>query len=158
MASKRRLSMSSLLQQTDSDTSQRQIRNSSKLGYCPVCGDQAHIIHYGALSCQSCKTFFRRNASHLEVCIETYFYWEFIFLFLKTARPCLYNSTCEVNKYTRQLCTACRFDKCLRIGMSIDLIWKKHLKKARNLSSTKQITSKTLMVRIKSITFLYKIA
>ena len=34
---------------------------SSKVNICQVCGDKAHIINYGALSCPSCKTFFRRN-------------------------------------------------------------------------------------------------
>lgn len=29
---------------------------------CRVCGDLASIINYGALSCSSCRTFFRRNA------------------------------------------------------------------------------------------------
>jgi ribosomal protein S14 len=29
---------------------------------CQVCGDGASIINYGALSCLSCRTFFRRNA------------------------------------------------------------------------------------------------
>jgi len=29
---------------------------------CQVCGEDASIINYGALSCLSCRTFFRRNA------------------------------------------------------------------------------------------------
>ncbi len=40
----------------------------SKSGVCQVCGDKAFIINYGALSCQSCKTFFRRNGFKPEVC------------------------------------------------------------------------------------------
>lgn len=46
---------------------QRQAKNSSKLSVCRVCGGQASIFNYGALSCQSCKTFFRRNGYHPEV-------------------------------------------------------------------------------------------
>jgi hypothetical protein len=50
------------------DRWERQPKNSSKVSFCRVCGDKANIINYGALSCQSCKTFFRRNGSHPQVC------------------------------------------------------------------------------------------
>ena len=46
---------------------QRQARNSSKIRVCQICGDKARIINYGALSCQPCKTFFRRRGFHPEV-------------------------------------------------------------------------------------------
>lgn len=42
---------------------------SYKFNVCQVCGDKAHIFNYGALSCASCKTFFRRHGFHPEVCI-----------------------------------------------------------------------------------------
>ena len=35
---------------------------------CQVCGDAATIINYGALSCLSCRTFFRRHAFPNKVC------------------------------------------------------------------------------------------
>jgi hypothetical protein len=44
-------------------------RRGSKQSICLVCGDVARIINYGALCCQACKTFFRRNASNTSVCI-----------------------------------------------------------------------------------------
>lgn len=43
-------------------------RRVSKQSVCLVCGDVARIINYGALCCQACKTFFRRNASNINVC------------------------------------------------------------------------------------------
>lgn len=46
----------------------RQAKNTSQMSFCKVCGDKANIINYGALVCQSCKTFFRRNGLHPEVC------------------------------------------------------------------------------------------
>lgn len=42
-------------------------RRVSKESICLVCGDTARIINYGALCCQACKTFFRRNASNSNV-------------------------------------------------------------------------------------------
>lgn len=42
-------------------------RRVSKESICLVCGDVARIINYGALCCQACKTFFRRNASSANV-------------------------------------------------------------------------------------------
>ncbi len=58
----------------------------TKIGICQVCGDKANIINYGALSCSSCKTFFRRRGFHSKV-LFTYCYYIFIlqdYLFLRT--------------------------------------------------------------------------
>jgi len=55
--------------QRNDDTSIKQAKNSTKSNLCLICGDKAHIINYGALSCSSCKTFFRRNGFHIEVSI-----------------------------------------------------------------------------------------
>jgi hypothetical protein len=69
MTSKRRLSKSSSPEQIDGDTTVTQPRDSSKPSLCLICGDKARIVNYGAFSCQSCKTFFRRNGFRPEVCI-----------------------------------------------------------------------------------------
>jgi ribosomal protein L37AE/L43A len=47
---------------------QEQEKHFSQSGFCQVCDDKASIVNYGALTCQSCKTFFRRNGFHPEVC------------------------------------------------------------------------------------------
>ncbi len=47
---------------------------STKSNSCLICDDEAHINNYGALACQSCKTFFRRNGFRPEVCNLKYFY------------------------------------------------------------------------------------
>ncbi len=35
---------------------------------------------------------------------------------------CRYNGNCEITKYTRLGCTACRLNKCFSIGMDPDFI------------------------------------
>ncbi|CAF2497112.1 unnamed protein product [Rotaria sp. Silwood2] len=107
MSFRRSLSASPVSHCDNSDKAFRRIKDSSKLSFCQVCGDKANIMNYGALSCQSCKTFFRRNGFHPE-----------------HVRPCFFNKSCEVNINTRRNCTACRFAKCLSAGMSPDLIRK----------------------------------
>jgi hypothetical protein len=74
MASKRRLSESLSPQQTPSDTTETQPEDPSNSSVCLVCGDKARFINYGALACQSCKTFFRRNGFRPEVCVQKYFH------------------------------------------------------------------------------------
>ncbi|CAF1188116.1 unnamed protein product [Rotaria sp. Silwood1] len=107
--------------------SPRKPRNSSKLDFCKVCGDKATIINYGILSCQSCKTFFRRNGFRLE-----------------SARPCVLNGSCEVNVKTRRNCTACRLAKCLLVGMSSELIRKEEMKNKKPLLISKSKTIKNV--------------
>lgn len=52
------------------DSRKRQARYAAKPNFCLVCGDRARIINYGALSCASCKTFFRRHGFRIEVSID----------------------------------------------------------------------------------------
>ncbi|CAF2509857.1 unnamed protein product [Rotaria sp. Silwood2] len=114
--------MSSSLEHTNGDTTVKtQLKKSSNLSICRICGDKARFINYGALSCQSCKTFFRRNGFHPQ-----------------TDRPCVFNTHCEINMQTRHTCAACRLAKCLMMGMSPDLIRKEDCKRTKNLSSLKQ--------------------
>ena len=68
---------------------------------CHVCGDKSTGSHFGGLSCESCKAFFRRsvqNDRHVEY-------------------KCTYQNTCEMNINTRKICQACRYRNCLNIGM-----------------------------------------
>ncbi|CAF4446934.1 unnamed protein product [Rotaria sp. Silwood2] len=89
---------------------------------CQVCGDKAHIFNYGALSCASCKTFFRRHGFHPENIPQCDFYEQ-----------------CEITIQSRRMCTSCRFAKCLAVGMSPDLIRKEDLTgKCRALIKPKQ--------------------
>lgn len=66
---------------------------------CLVCGDVASGFHYGVASCEACKAFFKRT---IQGNIEY---------------TCPANNECEINKRRRKACQACRFQKCLIMGM-----------------------------------------
>lgn len=74
------------------------------LKVCGVCGDKALGCNFNAVTCESCKAFFRRNALGQK---------EF---------KCPFSNNCEVNTVTRRFCQKCRLDKCFSIGMCKDLI------------------------------------
>ncbi|XP_078465782.1 peroxisome proliferator-activated receptor delta-like [Lampetra planeri] len=66
---------------------------------CRVCGDRASGFHYGVHACEGCKGFFRRT---VRMKLEY--------------GNCGLN--CKIQKKNRNKCQFCRFQKCLRVGMS----------------------------------------
>lgn len=66
---------------------------------CGVCGDKALGFNFNALTCESCKAFFRRNA------------------LVSKEFKCPFNEQCQVTVLTRRFCQKCRLDKCFYIGM-----------------------------------------
>ena len=78
---------------------------------CFVCtevskADQDYLRSYGGIACFSCRAFFRR-ATHRS-----------------KNRPmsCHNNDRCKVNVDNRQNCKKCRYQKCLKSGMSPDAV------------------------------------
>ncbi|VDO06487.1 unnamed protein product [Rodentolepis nana] len=71
---------------------------------CMVCGDKASGYHYGVISCEGCKGFFRRS---IQKQIEY---------------KCLRDGNCLVVRLNRNRCQYCRFKKCLKVGMSKDSV------------------------------------
>ncbi|XP_056620296.1 estrogen-related receptor gamma b [Triplophysa dalaica] len=66
---------------------------------CLVCGDVASGFHYGVASCEACKAFFKRTIQG------------------KIEYSCSVSRDCEITKRRRKSCQACRFTKCLSVGM-----------------------------------------
>ncbi|XP_035774735.1 nuclear hormone receptor HR96-like [Anopheles albimanus] len=75
---------------------------SSKI--CSVCGDKALGCNFNAITCESCKAFFRRNALS------------------KKRFTCPFNEKCEITIVTRRFCQKCRLEKCFQIGMKKEYI------------------------------------
>ena len=69
---------------------------------CKVCGDRASGKHYGVVSCDGCRGFFKRSIrkkqEHVYVCKD--------------------NNTCIVDVNRRNQCQACRFRKCMAMKMN----------------------------------------
>ncbi|CAG2167197.1 unnamed protein product [Oppiella nova] len=78
-----------------------------KLGdkLCMICGGSKLVGRYfGAITCDSCKSFFRRMA-------------------LKNIQViCLNDGNCNIIANPRKLCQKCRLEKCLAVGMRKELI------------------------------------
>ncbi|KAK7508740.1 hypothetical protein BaRGS_00000306 [Batillaria attramentaria] len=79
---------------------------------CRVCGDRAVAHNFDVITCESCKTFFRRNAH-------------------KPQKECAFEGKCEITVNTRRFCPACRLKKCFAIGMRADMILDEAERKAR---------------------------
>ncbi|TTM20202.1 Nuclear receptor subfamily 5 group A member 2 [Bagarius yarrelli] len=69
---------------------------------CPVCGDKVSGYHYGLLTCESCKGFFKRTVQN------------------NKSYTCNQNQDCGIDKTQRKRCPYCRFQKCLSVGMRLE--------------------------------------
>ena len=69
---------------------------------CPVCGDKVSGYHYGLLTCESCKGFFKRTVQN------------------KKVYTCVAERSCVIDKTQRKRCPYCRFQKCMDVGMRLE--------------------------------------
>uniref|UniRef100_A0A5K4F946 FTZ-F1 nuclear receptor-like protein n=1 Tax=Schistosoma mansoni TaxID=6183 RepID=A0A5K4F946_SCHMA len=88
-------------------TWQQYVKQFTKLGPCPICGDKISGYHYGIFCCESCKGFFKRTVQNAKR--------------YACHRPNA-SSRCEINVASRKKCPACRFLKCVDKGMRIEAI------------------------------------
>ncbi|XP_028843085.1 nuclear receptor subfamily 2 group C member 2 [Denticeps clupeoides] len=95
---------------TDAASVERLLGKAGELGrpqpveYCVVCGDKASGRHYGAVSCEGCKGFFKRSVRK------------------SLTYSCRSNQDCVVNKHHRNRCQFCRLHKCLEMGMKMESV------------------------------------
>ncbi|XP_051976797.1 nuclear receptor subfamily 2 group C member 1 isoform X2 [Xyrauchen texanus] len=72
--------------------------------YCVVCGDKASGRHYGAVSCEGCKGFFKRSIRK------------------NLVYTCRGSGECVINKHHRNRCQYCRLQRCMALGMKQDSV------------------------------------
>lgn len=68
---------------------------------CRVCDEPAAGFHFGAFTCEGCKSFFGRTYNNPT-----------------NVTACKNGGNCTINKRNRTACKACRLKKCLEVGMS----------------------------------------
>lgn len=92
------------LQQIKTELNKQEINmpSSGNIEFCLVCGDRASGRHYGAISCEGCKGFFKRSIRK------------------QLGYQCRGSMNCEVTKHHRNRCQYCRLQKCLSCGMRSD--------------------------------------
>ncbi|CAB0015889.1 unnamed protein product [Nesidiocoris tenuis] len=66
---------------------------------CMICEDKATGLHYGIITCEGCKGFFKRTVQNRRV------------------YTCVADGVCEITKAQRNRCQYCRFKKCIEQGM-----------------------------------------
>ncbi|XP_063066005.1 steroidogenic factor 1b [Engraulis encrasicolus] len=81
---------------------------------CPVCGDKVSGYHYGLLTCESCKGFFKRTVQN------------------NKRYTCAESQDCKIDKTQRKRCPFCRFQKCLSVGMRLEAVRADRMRGGRN--------------------------
>ncbi|CAF1350905.1 unnamed protein product [Rotaria sp. Silwood1] len=95
---------------------------------CLICNASASGIHFGTVTCEACKGFFRRSIK--ENAPERY--------------HCVENNNCEIISTSKITCRACRFRKCIEAGMSMNAsrigrqsnLFKESIRQLQNNSTT----------------------
>ncbi|XP_059203638.1 nuclear receptor subfamily 5, group A, member 5 [Centropristis striata] len=81
---------------------------------CPICGDKVSGYHYGLLTCESCKGFFKRSVQN------------------NKSYTCAEQQSCPMNLSQRKRCPSCRFQKCLAVGMKREAVRADRMRGGRN--------------------------
>uniref|UniRef100_UPI00358FC1F9 nuclear receptor subfamily 2 group C member 2-like isoform X1 n=2 Tax=Myxine glutinosa TaxID=7769 RepID=UPI00358FC1F9 len=100
--------------------------------YCVVCGDKASgSRHYGAVSCEGCKGFFKRSVRK------------------NLKYVCRGGRDCIINKHHRNRCQFCRLQKCVDVGMKQDSVQceRKPIEASREKSSNCAVSSDKIYIR-----------
>ncbi|XP_013390866.1 uncharacterized protein LOC106159195 [Lingula anatina] len=73
-------------------------------GPCKICTDGATGVHYGIETCEGCKGFYKRSITRGD------------------KYKCYFGGQCVLTPQNRNRCKACRWQRCLRAGMSTEAV------------------------------------
>ncbi|XP_030205949.1 nuclear receptor subfamily 5, group A, member 5 isoform X1 [Gadus morhua] len=102
------------LERTSKDLEREPESRAEIEGSCPVCGDRVSGYHYGLLTCESCKGFFKRSVQN------------------NKHYSCSERQRCPMNPSQRKRCPFCRFQKCLAVGMKREAVRADRMRGGRN--------------------------
>ncbi|XP_054168070.1 thyroid hormone receptor beta-like [Oppia nitens] len=104
---------------------------------CRVCGDRAKSYHFGGISCDSCKAFFRRSVQN-----DAFLNFH-----------CPYERHCEITINSRKSCQYCRFHKCLSIGMEKSWVMteEERVKMLKNRVSKRKLSDTVCEIKPKDL-------
>lgn len=88
-----------IMSETLSSEQQEQPEEEEQPMICMICEDKATGLHYGIITCEGCKGFFKRTVQNRRV------------------YTCVADGNCEITKAQRNRCQYCRFKKCIEQGM-----------------------------------------
>ncbi|XP_004844998.1 nuclear receptor subfamily 2 group C member 1 isoform X2 [Heterocephalus glaber] len=98
---------------------------------CVVCGDKASGRHYGAVTCEGCKGFFKRSIRK------------------NLVYSCRGSKDCIINKHHRNRCQYCRLQRCIAFGMKQDSVQceRKPIEMSREKSSNCAASTEKIYIR-----------
>ncbi|XP_054301377.1 nuclear receptor subfamily 2 group C member 1 isoform X3 [Pongo pygmaeus] len=98
---------------------------------CVVCGDKASGRHYGAITCEGCKGFFKRSIRK------------------NLVYSCRGSKDCIINKHHRNRCQYCRLQRCIAFGMKQDSVQceRKPIEVSREKSSNCAASTEKIYIR-----------
>ncbi|XP_043943575.1 nuclear receptor subfamily 2 group C member 1 isoform X2 [Protopterus annectens] len=113
------------------DPSEDQTSGKTPAETCVVCGDRASGRHYGAVTCEGCKGFFKRSIRK------------------NLVYTCRGSKDCIINKHHRNRCQYCRLQKCLTLGMRQDSVQceRKPIEVSREKSSNCAASTEKIYIR-----------